>query len=331
MKKIYLHIGHFKTGTSAIQKYLDLNNEKLNDSGFHYIRGLRPSYNETNHGKLSVSLIKKFNGTKPGWYIDEDSFESCIASLKNEVNESDFDKYIISSEEFYRISILPEQDRILAMNSLVDSLSDYDVSIVFFSRQPLSLMKSWYNQINKGHNPVKKFVQVFYEQSVMFYCQYETILLWRRFFGEDKVYHLPYRLKGSDHINSFLNCIGLPSFCCDSSEVNSKKDESVLEKERQIKIRSIAGDNSVAFTKSISLINDTNFKVMENKLLLINEDYRKLANDYNLPEVRSITTHDIVSYGEKVNAIECEHIDESINQVESINYSFFSRLIRFFK
>jgi len=97
-KVVYFHLGLTKTGSSALQHFLDYNDELLLEKGYHYIRTLRDKYG--NHNQLAHFLYhRKYN------LISHKSIVSIISQrdfllnkLAEEISTSSSPAIIISSE-----------------------------------------------------------------------------------------------------------------------------------------------------------------------------------------------------------------------------------------
>lgn len=206
MKTLYLHIGHYKTGTSALQEYLSNNAQQLRKQGYLYPAAARPKRNKTNHGHLSLTVARDHGFVPPAWYGEDISADDAYAAFRNEVDRAPEDRIIVSSEEFVQLALLPEPKK--ALDDLKGRLSGFDVQVVLYVREPLSLLKSWYNQVNKGPVGTRNFPTFFMNLKPQFLAQ-EAI--WRRFaqaFGEENVTVLTYKKTGADHVREFLGALG---------------------------------------------------------------------------------------------------------------------------
>ena len=158
MKTIYLHVGNFKTGTSAIQKFCSDNRGKLLKCGYDYIDCARPRNNHTNHGKLPLSLAQKHGCYIPNWYNEKDDYQSVSKAVVEEIESSVCENIIISSEEFYRIAGYKKAIVQSAANELQELFAGHTVKALMYVREPLEMLKSWYNQANKPNVPTRRFI-----------------------------------------------------------------------------------------------------------------------------------------------------------------------------
>lgn len=208
-KVLYIHIGNFKTGTSAIQKFCHDHSEALQKAGLYYFKSCRPERNHTNHGRLSLELFKKFGGNPPGWYVDEYSYDSAVTEIKKEIVEnSSFDKYLISSEEFYRLGGLSNSQEVIQTLKQSFNGLDIDIKIIMYAREPLAFLTSWYNQVTKGDGqPTRTFNDFVWNIPEFFIDPYINYDVWSDVFGKDNIIVKEYQYKGNEHLKDFLGVI----------------------------------------------------------------------------------------------------------------------------
>ena len=205
-KTIYLHIGHYKTGTSAVQDYLSAHARQLRSSGYLYPACSRPKNNPTNHGHLALSLGREHGFVPPPWYGEEVSVEEAFAELHATLAKATEPNVILSSEEFVQLAL--REDPVAAVAALKEQLARYDVKIVFYIREPMSLLKSWFNQVNKGPVGTANFPTFANRLNPEFLSQHA---IWSHFsaaFGRESMILVTYKKVGSDHLREFLQAIG---------------------------------------------------------------------------------------------------------------------------
>lgn len=127
MKKIYLHIGTHKTGSTAIQMFMARNRRALRESGIHYLENGCPDLKAVAYGHhlLPWSVQNRKNVAMAIW-----------KPVLNEINQSPSDQIVISSEEFDRLT--DEQIEILGTKLPVKPL------IVVYLRRQEDLIESLY-------------------------------------------------------------------------------------------------------------------------------------------------------------------------------------------
>jgi hypothetical protein len=120
MKKLVLHIGMEKTGSTSIQTCLDLNQKKLAALGILY-----PQLGKVSAHHYELAHLKQ----DPGLYARELAAEA-----------DDYETIIVSSEHFSRAST---ETRVREYQEL---FRDYDVTVVCYLRDPLSWLVSLFGE-----------------------------------------------------------------------------------------------------------------------------------------------------------------------------------------
>ena len=198
MKTIYLHVGNFKTGTSAIQRFCSDNRQRLLGCGIDYLETARPASDRTNHSCLPLSLIQKYGQFVPEWYEAEGDFDTTSQALLAEMENSPCDNILISSEELYRLACFSSDFARDAIRELGGLFTGYEVKVVMYVREPLAFVKSWYNQVNKGNLPHRRFIDFFYFMNDSVLLPQANAKFWRECFGHDCLILEPYGKRGTD-------------------------------------------------------------------------------------------------------------------------------------
>lgn len=236
MKTLYLHVGHYKTGTSAVQKRFHEEASKLGDRGLLYPQAGRSEGGETSHGRLSLSLAARHGFAPPPWYRGDLDVEAAYAALEAEVEAAPQSRALISSEEFYQLALRDEAEA--AFEELGRLLARFDVRPLIYLREPFALLKSWYNEVNKGPTGTRNFAMFYRNLNKDFLAQNRAVDLLSRTFGADKVLVRGYRGAGPDHLAGFLDAVGCPGALRDKSErVNEGTSLELLELVRLAKRR----------------------------------------------------------------------------------------------
>jgi len=295
-KCIYLHIGHYKTGTSAIQAYLSQHAAELAERGYLYPLCARPRNNATNHGHLSLSLGREHGFSPPPWYGEKISSADAFAALHAEIAASPLDKVIVSSEEFVQFAICADPGA--ALSALRLHLKDYDVRVLFYIREPLSLLKSWYNEINKGPVGTANFPTFARNIKADFLSQKAIADRFSDAFGPEALSIKSYRLVGNDHIVAFLQAIGCaiePSE--DMPLINEAQPNEVMEARRLAKAHKHDRDD-------IGLSRINNAENYLNHFASISKTYDTLAAGADHPMPSRLGAVAIMEYyGELLRAV----------------------------
>jgi len=220
MKKLYIHIGARKAGSTSIQKFLANNSDWLSGYGIRYISASRgeKSQGDAYFAHHRAARVARF-GRK---YWDE---------ILGEIDRSEnVNTFVVSSELFYNLD--PEY-----VGMIKDYTHDMDVRIVFIKRDKCAFLKSEYKQQIKISNEDGSFSS---------FCQrnghladfeiYENV--WRQAFGGDRIHVLHFEnyieSSAGNLIGDVLEILGCP----DGGQYKEKHNVSV-EDDRYMTLRCI--------------------------------------------------------------------------------------------
>ncbi len=150
-KTLFLHIGHYKTGTTALQIFLECNARLLAASGFEY-----PDcwIHNSKHSDFVFSILRAAGVKKNMFdYSDPTPPKVMWRNLFEHIQASPQPNAVISSEEFMRIGQFPKATEILR-SILQDRPADLTVKAIAYLRDPGSHVASWHNQLIKMNFPV---------------------------------------------------------------------------------------------------------------------------------------------------------------------------------
>ncbi|GAP74584.1 hypothetical protein W04_1100 [Pseudoalteromonas sp. SW0106-04] len=134
-KKIIIHAGPGKTGTSAIQSWLSSNIELLKSHGIHY-----PAHEVDSNSVSSGNLLKVLKSDGKHWVVDEVKLKQLVSAFES----SKCEVLLLSSEHFY--SVIEELHRMLP-----------EAKFLLYFRNPVDMLESNYNQGVKRHGFTHKF------------------------------------------------------------------------------------------------------------------------------------------------------------------------------
>ncbi|WP_153913450.1 hypothetical protein [Shewanella sp. TC10] len=136
MKKIYIHAGPGKTGTSAIQHWLNSHREVLSSSGIYY-----PEHELDSNNVSSGNLYSIYDRLSSGMLVLN---TEKVATLKREFSNNPENILLLSSEFFFL--------RVVELYKVFP-----DAEFVFYLRNPLELIESNYNQSVKRQQNIEPF------------------------------------------------------------------------------------------------------------------------------------------------------------------------------
>lgn len=204
---LFLHIGPGKTGTTAIQSFCSLNNEKLNTQGYHYLKS--PRWGDNSHHLLGFALWGNQRLGLAG--IPEVSIPEIFQKIENELVNlpSHINNIIISSELLFELA-----DTHL-VNPLVAFIEKHfsTVQVICYLRRQDEHIQSLYQQWIKTAKEsvkgktIKEFVANYKGD---FY--YEKLEPWKNLFGIEnikvRIYEKP-QFIGGNIFNDFGDAIGI--------------------------------------------------------------------------------------------------------------------------
>lgn len=231
-KTIYIHIGHFKTGTTALQVFFKRNAALFAQEGLLY-----PDVLELNakHSALAYSLYRAVGvETLLHDYDLPDSPAEMWEGLFEHIRNAPQPAALISSEEFMRLGAHPEAEALL--RQIVGAAHGIDFRIIAYLRAPRGHTRSWYNQLVKMRIPVGDFNTTLRSGMENVHLDYSAAIRpWVDIFGADRVTLRPFeeRLRGGSALyDDFLASIGhsMPEGVeFPQSDPNPRIDDQVLE------------------------------------------------------------------------------------------------------
>lgn len=188
---LILHIGHFKTGTTALQVFFERQESYLKKCDLIY-----PDIWKKNskHSAFAFSILREAgvadnlmhnyqNDTPP-----QEMWNDLYQYIENERQCN----FIVSSEEFVRIGQYPAAQKILR-NVLESRPANLKVKVIIYLRDPDSHLHSWYNQLVKMNVPVSDFNSTVAGEIEEIHIDYQrAIEPWVGIVGAENVIIRPY-------------------------------------------------------------------------------------------------------------------------------------------
>ena len=202
MRRVILHVGIHKTGTTSIQGFLDKNWEVLKENNVLYpLAGRQETYqkNHVSHHKLAWSVVSwysnkyKFNKSDEYWTI-----------MNHEIEKENPELIILSSEFFWR-ALIEE------IKQIKSYLERYDVQVLLYFRNPLDYAVSGYKQDIKTGKTTQDFYAYVKERT----WQYDfdaTITRWQSVFGKNAIKIRIFEKVKSNLIEDFVKLVGIDKF-----------------------------------------------------------------------------------------------------------------------
>lgn len=221
MKKIFIHVGAGKTGTSAIQEFLRTNRDRIRESGI-----ILPD-----EGLIDRGTIFAHHGLSDhGPYRAKNCME-----LWSDLSNREPSTLVVSSEDFH--SKISEPDGLQFFEAIKSALIGWDVKIVFYIRRQSQWYQSAYQQWVKGNmeaRPVDDHYKLYKKNPV------DQLLQFAKVFGDQSMIVRPFervQLAGGDAVGDFAQVIGLkldPDFVIPRGNVNPRLVPDALELKRLV-------------------------------------------------------------------------------------------------
>lgn len=207
-RRCIIHIGFHKTGSTSIQRYLQINRRELAARGIHFYKGMHA---DNNHVELHASTMRADRSSsfrlKSGLTFDG-AYRSAVAQSVNRFFEQVGDDVGLFSAE--GLSLLCHADETERLAALLSP----EASIVVYLRNPAEYLRSHLGQLNKSGiaeaiaQPPQGYVGVEHWLS-----DYEfRLAAFRRTFGHANVHVMDYDstcARDGSVIPSFLEHLGV--------------------------------------------------------------------------------------------------------------------------
>jgi len=220
-RRCWLHIGAPKTGTTAIQLFLEANQDRLPALGFAYPIAARRA---SGHHDLAFLA----GGGYPDWAVPQDqTLDALVAALRTEI-EAGPATTILSSENFY---LLHEPAAVLDLMVRLGFPRGAVTVVVYLRRQDEAAL-SWYNQAVKAQGYAGSFEEHLRAHQDLW--DYDAHLrAWAGAFGADR---LAVRRYGGDVRRDFVEAVGLPAddLHFAAERINTEINRDIMEFQRQI-------------------------------------------------------------------------------------------------
>lgn len=191
-KRVYLHIGGFKTGSTFLQRALQANGEALGALGYLVPASRRPLQHD--HHNLAWEILEHRRFDPSGFTLER---------LRRRIEAAPQPRVLISSEFFSRT----DADGI---RSLVERLGEVDLRVVLVVRNQVDTLQALYSEAVSHYRftPKPHFLSRHLRNEGR--LRYELIhRRWSRVLGPDRVRLLCYETVADDLLRAFLQACDL--------------------------------------------------------------------------------------------------------------------------
>lgn len=207
-KRLILHIGGHKTGSTSIQKALYLNRDSLREQGYRLF-SLSPEGVDNQDGKpaLWIRPITESPNRSLGAHI-EDGLAAALGSM---------DGSVIFSQE--NLSWVFAKDELLAFRSKLKESFD-QITVIAYLRRQDQLAISHHQEGSKNHYAMssryygdsEKALPPYQEHFDLYLDYHKRLGMWADVFGDDNLILRLFerdRMKSGDSVQDFGNALGL--------------------------------------------------------------------------------------------------------------------------
>ena len=225
MKKVILHIGRHKTGTSSLQKFFDENRQALKSVDIKYLEAGMAGYG---HHALVAALTNATVKDKTDLLsIDE------VLAMRSEIDSAEEGVVLISSEAFQNMNPID-------IRKIFDG---YQVSVVVYLREQCGYLVSAYSQRIQASNEILS-LNGYYDKTFSKLADYKNFLnVWKDVFGDDiriSIFDKEQMINGdivadfcSKHLGFSASQIN-NDFCINHADINPSISNKVLQFKRRL-------------------------------------------------------------------------------------------------
>lgn len=211
MATVYLHIGTMKTGTSALQSFLDENRSVLEKKGYAFPLfkiGIKSNFNYRNAHFLVEGVDFSKDVVEPNLEIQQKAYDQLEEMAKN------YDNIILTDEIIWQRSRRFKD----FFPKMVERFKNIgcDVKIIVYLRRQDAMVESLYNQNVKSNIMVSQtFTEnLLHLKKTFFLDYYSHLKMIEKAVGQGNIIVRVYekeQFEGTDHTiySDFLNAIGL--------------------------------------------------------------------------------------------------------------------------
>ena len=222
-RKLIVHIGHYKTGTTALQVFCSNNSDLLLQNGINYSEVHRTN---CKHSRFAFGLLKAAGVTTlMHGFSNDEAPELAWQRLFDDVRANEAETTLISSEEFMRIAVFPETAERLKQIYAAHGLG-IEVKVVVYLRPVEAQLRSWYNQMVKMNQVIGDLDHALADGSLeAVHYDYDAALRpWIEIFGTEALDIRRYPAPGSARTALFDDFFEMLGFVPDLSDVASGSD-----------------------------------------------------------------------------------------------------------
>ncbi len=260
--KLTLHIGHYKTGSTAVQEHFARNRGAYRRRGLLYPKTGKVVRSRRCHSAVAFQELHAAGRKVARWYAATDEFRDfaagnrppLLAAMRSEIEAKRPDQVLISTEEFIRFGGrrgIPQR----AAARLFEGFGAESVHIVCYLRRPDSYLEAWYNQLIKAGRSPKRLAKNLERFMPTVHVQFaQAVEYWAGLPGVTRVSLRRYEKAADDLIGDVVDTVGAPDVGEGKREPqadpNPRLPDQFVEFARRFNKRHGAGNDNLTATLS---------------------------------------------------------------------------------
>jgi hypothetical protein len=242
--RLILHIGYYKTGSTALQNQLEFHaGELARSAGLLYPKSARPARGQRNHSAVALQAVYDAGHNLPPWYSRTQRFQQYAAgtarpaadALVAEIQASKADTVIVSSEEFTRFVACVEPS---VPQRLIEQLAPESTTVVCYVRRPDLYLDAWYNQLIKIGARVRRLSDMVGRFYKTVHVNFDWVVsYWRDVIGDGELIVRNYdQLVGGNIVSDFADAVKvhIPETAPARDNANARIDNNFIEYVRRL-------------------------------------------------------------------------------------------------
>ena len=208
-KTVYLHIGFFKTGSTAIQNFLTGHRALLLEQGYFY-----PDLGSHDHFCIPAKMAKEAGSPVPPDTLVSKctrSSEELWEHVLTEFESSSVANLVLSAETFSDFSFSDTSSELV--QAVGSRLSRYNVKVILYLREHIPYIRSLYQEVIKVHGAYLSEAAFILNHVEGWHMNFAwTLKYWSEVFGEENMIvdrYLGKEYGGHGLFEDFLGKIGL--------------------------------------------------------------------------------------------------------------------------
>lgn len=202
-KKVLLHVGTSKTGSTSLQNNILHNEDRLRKLGFSYVKAGRRDSDKLNHHPVAMAF-----GLGREDIEESEERSTLVPQIQEEILAGNAEQYLISSEMMsntFPVSAV-EDDFVRFVHSL-------DAKVVIYVRNQLDWIISWYNhmvRMGQAGGSIEAFFPSFKKTAQQFsYNFLAKIKFFEAIVGKENILLVAYDDAKTDLYRDFYQRVGL--------------------------------------------------------------------------------------------------------------------------